>query len=212
MRYYVILLLALLASISFATNGVTIRELVENFSCFKQNRHVYAMVRAYINTGQVDPNARKTLIAAQNAKLLYQNAYMNPCTQCKFMPEVQIDQIVEALKGIKYETIWIQVQLMDRWSANATYNCEYVKRLIAQTKKHKQSSGIASDAPAWEKIMGKDCIIPDDDVGVWWIKHDNEESFDHFKPFGGFTYPTIKEFEGPVKMCGFEVDRNFCNC
>jgi len=211
MRYYVILL-ALCLGVASCTNGVTVTTLIKDFSCFKEHKYVYAIVRAYINLGQVDPNAKATLLAAEQYKLLYADIYVNPCVSCKMKPEAQIDQVVEALKGAKYSTMWLKVQLMDKWTANTTYNCEYINAMVNEAQKLGKSAGIGSEASVWENIMGKDCQIKADNIGCWWQKHDKEQSLDHFKPFGGFTFPTIKEFDGPSKMCAEQVNLNFCNC
>jgi len=212
MRSYIALIFALFVGVSLCTNGVTTRTLIKDFSCFKQNHYVYAIVRAWLNFGKVDPAARETLIAAEKAKLLYADVYMNPCIQCKMTPQQQVIEVVKALNGTKYGTIMVQIALGDKWSTNETYNCEYVNSMVAEIQKHQKAAGVASDADTWEKIMGKNCEVKGDYVGCWWIKHDKQQGLDHFKPFGGFTFPAIKEFDGPAKMCGSEVDLNFCNC
>ena len=193
-------------------NGVSTHTLINDFSCFKQNGLNYAMVRAYLNFGQVDPNAKQTLIAAEQYKLKYAHAYINPCVQCKFEPEFQITQVVEALKGANYGGIFIMVQTNDRWSSNKNGNCLYINTLIKAVHKYGYMAGVGSDSALWDTIMGKECMVPEEDVACWWIKHDKEQSLDHFKPFAGFTFPSIKEYDGPANVCTQEVDLNFCNC
>ena len=211
MTYYVILV-ALLMGTAMCTNGVTTRTLIKDFSCFKSNHYIYAIVRAFLNVGRVDPNAKETLKVAAAQKLLYADIYANPCIECKMTPETTVDVIVDALKETTYNNFWLVITPNDKWTANTTYNCDYANRFLRQAKKLGKSPGIGSDAPSWEKVMGKGCEITVDYAGCWWLKHDKEQSFEKFKPFGGFTFPTIKEFDGPSKMCNMDVDLNFCNC
>eukprot|EP00829_Urostomides_striatus_P000788 TRINITY_DN1099_c0_g1_i7.p3 TRINITY_DN1099_c0_g1~~TRINITY_DN1099_c0_g1_i7.p3 ORF type:complete len:214 (-),score=75.97 TRINITY_DN1099_c0_g1_i7:16-657(-) len=178
MLFKTIVLIHLIFATVFCTNGVTIRDLVTDFKCLKEKHLAYAFVRALLNNGRIDPNARKTLQAAQAAKLLYYNAYINPCVNCRFTPEYQIDIVAKELDGIDYGMIWIMVQINDPWTPNQANNCVYLKRMIAETKKLNLTAGIGSDALWWEKIMGVDCVIEDYDVGLWWIKHDKEQHYD----------------------------------
>ncbi len=211
MRYNVIAL-ALCLGVAFCTNGVTVWSVVDDFSCFKKSNIVYAMVPAFKNNGEVNPVAKPTLVAAKEAHLLYADIIMNPCTNCKMAPERQVDKMIGALKGLKYGNVWIKVEKADNWSSNTTYNCAYVNALVNRVKKLGKDPGIASEASVWEPIMGNSCTVTADGVGCWWIKHDKEISLDHFKPFGGFTYPGVKEYDGPAKVCGHDVNYNFCNC
>ena len=204
--------MAFIAGIAFCTNGITIRTAIKDFSCFKQNRYVYAMIRGYLNIGKVDPNVRATLLLAEKAKLLYEDVYINPCVDCNMTPQDQVKQLLNEIKGTKAGGIWVAVSLSDKWHANTAQNCEFANAMVAEIIKGGYPAGIASDAPVWEKVMGNSCEVVGDNVGCWWIKHDKQQSLDHFKPFGGFTFPTIKEFDGPSKMCDQEVDLNFCNC
>ncbi|CAL6061507.1 Glycosyl_hydrolase family 25 protein [Hexamita inflata] len=39
--------------------------------------------------------------------------------------------------------------------------------------------------------------------------YDNSQSFSDFQSFGGWTKPSIKQYQGDVAECSTQIDRNF---
>ena len=42
-----------------------------------------------------------------------------------------------------------------------------------------------------------------------YAHYDNDPSFSDFKPFGGWSKPSIKQYAGDKTVCGAGVDLNF---
>ena len=209
---YSFLIISFCFSLVVCTSGVTVRTGVSNFTCFKQKGYVFGIIRGYLNIGKVDPNVRNNLIAASNAKLMYADVFINPCTTCNMKPEDQVKQLVEEIKGVDFGIMYVMVQIKDKWLPNHDENCKYVNAMIDEIARNGISPGIGSDQAEWNQIMGNSCRIQNTKTACWWDKHDKKASFDNFKPFGGFTFPILKEYDGPENICGIEVDKCFCNC
>lgn len=47
------------------------------------------------------------------------------------------------------------------------------------------------------------------DFPLWYAHYDGIPSFSDFKPFGGWTKPTIKQYKGTSSLCGASVDLNY---
>ncbi len=58
--------------------------------------------------------------------------------------------------------------------------------------------------------MGSQGACPDAaSVQLWYAHYDKKQTFDDFKPFGGWTTPNIKQFNGDISVCGVGIDENF---
>lgn len=212
MNNYTVLALCLCLSVVFCTNGVTVRTAIKDFTCFKQQRYIFAMVRGFLNVGKVDPNVRANLIAAEKAKLLYTDVFMNPCPQCELKPEDQVNMLLKEIAGTTFSTIYVVVQPKDKWGPDKDENCRYVNAMIDEINRHEFYGGVGSDIDDWKEVVGAGCMITSEKSGCWWDKHDKIAGFEHFKPFGGFTFPSVKEYDGPARICDTDVELNFCNC
>eukprot|EP00826_Nyctotherus_ovalis_P058019 TRINITY_DN7951_c0_g3_i1.p1 TRINITY_DN7951_c0_g3~~TRINITY_DN7951_c0_g3_i1.p1 ORF type:complete len:233 (-),score=50.11 TRINITY_DN7951_c0_g3_i1:49-747(-) len=209
---YLLLLISFCLNLALCTNGVTVRSAVSNFTCFKKQNYVFAMLRGYLSIGKVDPSIRKNLIAGNAAKMLYIDVFMNPCLRCSFTPEEQVRQLVKEVKDQSFSMLYVMVQRKDKWPPNKEANCRYINRFIDEIARNKLTPGVGSDYAEWNHIMGSSCRIKNSNAGCWWDRHDKVQSLNNFKPFGGFTFPMLKEYDGSVNMCGVDVDLDFCNC
>lgn len=67
--------------------------------------------------------------------------------------------------------------------------------------------GIYTSASQWEPIMGNW------DGGrqhpLWYAHYDDNPSFSDFRPFGGWTRPSIKQFAGTTSLCRAGIDKNW---
>ena len=61
----------------------------------------------------------------------------------------------------------------------------------------------------WNEIFGsKDACQNYANEPLWYAHYDNVQTFDDFKPFGGWTNPHIKQYVGLGTVCGVTVDLN----
>ena len=133
-------------------SGITIRNKITDFSCFKEKNYTFILVRGYLNIGKPDPNAHATISAAKKYNFAAY-VYINPCIACKYTPEEQIRQTIEALKGLSYSGIYVSVQLTDKWGSDTNSICNYIKKMITEIEKYASTSGIIFDKNSWDKIM-----------------------------------------------------------
>lgn len=48
-------------------------------------------------------------------------------------------------------------------------------------------------------------------IPIWYAHYDKVQNFDDWatNPFGGWTVPTLKQYAGDSKVCGFGVDLSY---
>jgi hypothetical protein len=44
---------------------------------------------------------------------------------------------------------------------------------------------------------------------LWYSHYDNNPSFADFQSFGGWSKPTMKQYQGDTNLCGASVDKNY---
>jgi hypothetical protein len=78
--------------------------------------------------------------------------------------------------------------------------------------------GVYTSASQWQPIMGDwtgasgyilcmltfILVLP-----LWWPKYDGHASFSNFSPFGGWSQPAIKQYQGDASECGVGVDKSW---
>uniref|UniRef100_A0A914DV22 Uncharacterized protein n=1 Tax=Acrobeloides nanus TaxID=290746 RepID=A0A914DV22_9BILA len=70
------------------------------------------------------------------------------------------------------------------------------------------SVGIYTKAQDWNTIVG--AWTDTSSLPLWWPKFDGQQDFDSFSPFGGWSTPTIKQYDGDVNgPCGVNLDQNW---
>lgn len=62
----------------------------------------------------------------------------------------------------------------------------------------------------WTQIFGSKTACPSvGTVPLWYAHYDKSPSFSDFTSFGGWSKPTIKQFEGDITVCGADLDKNY---
>lgn len=55
----------------------------------------------------------------------------------------------------------------------------------------------------WTRILGSPTACQRfTDKPLWYPHYDGAQSFDDFTPFGGWTVPTYKQYQGTTTICG----------
>jgi len=210
-KIYLSLLLAVVPC--SAVLGVDVSQLFASstYTCMKNNGYHYIIIRGYCSFGGIDTNAVSNLNNAKSAGLTA-DIYMFPCRGKS--ATAQVDQMVSAISGNLYGTVWIDVETNPSsgcgWGSDHTGNCNYLTELVNRVKYHSKNVGIYSSQNMWTSIMGsaKAC----GGLGahpLWYAHYDKTASFSDFVAFGGWTKPQIKQFEGDVILCGAGVDKNY---
>ena len=202
------LIFALLLGISLCIDGVYIHTNVTDFKCFRDKSYSVAFIRGFLSTGIIDPYLISNLKGAS-----YLGSppivYMNPCLKCKMSLTDQFKKLLNALNDFRPDAFVFKVKLSDNWPSNPSLNCNNLKLVVTEVLKIDLPFVIQSDINDWNRIMGKDCSMKSYKVNLVWDKHDKQKNFKNFKPFGGFDEAVVKEYDGPLQICGHSVDVAF---
>ena len=204
MKYFFLLIISCVSISNATIEGVTVRTAINDFSCFPTQGYDFTFIRAFMRTGKVDPNARANVIAANRVGMAV-NVFIRPCMECNIKPNEIVLKVIKELKGTVYYSIIVMIQ-HDDWSPNQTANCNYLKAMIAEIKRNEKNEAVGANSEVWNTVMGKNCLIGKDVKNLMWEEHDEEKDIKNFKPFGGFTAPTSKEYAGSVNVCEHVVD------
>jgi len=178
------------------------------FTCLKNSGYSLAVVRAYRSNGSPDTNAPATLKAAKAAGLTT-DVYMFPCPRCTTTAAQQVNAAVSALKiagTTFYNNFWFDIEGSQYWK-DSSYNVQWLTSAVAVANALGLKVGIYSSASQWSVIMGPSAAFAK--YPLWYAHYDDAATFGDFKPFGGWTFPTMKQFTGDTTRCDISVDINF---
>jgi hypothetical protein len=68
-------------------------------------------------------------------------------------------------------------------------------------------TGIYTSASQWNPICGGSTQFSK--YPLWYPHYDGKASFSDFAPFGGWTKPAIKQYQGTTTYCSAGVDLNY---
>lgn len=75
--------------------------------------------------------------------------------------------------------------------------------MLDQIEKKNFIAGIYTSADDWKKIAGNSEKF--NQLRLWYKSDDGVQSFDDFRPFGGWTKPSWKRFATNEKVCDVEA-------
>lgn len=199
----------------------------------------FAVVRVYRSSGSVDPNGAATINDARAGGIPYVDGYIFPCYSCGNPAKQMDDTInylkssgVYLLKkGEVHEKImsanltqtvhegsekavtatagmlWIDVEGTQYWSSSASNNVNFIQEMVTEGEKQGAVIGIYTSNSQWTPIAGGSTQFSS--YPLWYPHYDNWASFGDFSPFGGWTSPNIKQYQGTNSKCSVSVDDNF---
>eukprot|EP00048_Salpingoeca_helianthica_P014577 m.222402 g.222402 ORF g.222402 m.222402 type:complete len:237 (-) comp16021_c0_seq1:138-848(-) len=210
-----VLVLLSLVCAAFATKGVDLSQATsqDSFSCLHSNGYNFAIVRCYESVGQPDPNCAQSVINAWNGGMAHVDIYMFPDPTAG-NPAGQVDSLVSYLDshGIHIRTtppqtygmLWLDIEGVGYWTGDQGANQNFFNGLVNQAKAHGLYLGIYTSRSQWDPIMGSfsgGAAYP-----LWYAHYDGDASFNDFAPFGGWSSPAIKQFQGTTGLCSAGVD------
>lgn len=128
----------------------------------------------------------------------------------------QVNQMIDNIPRNLYNRIWIDIETNP--SAGCTWNgytseqnCNFTLELISATKARNVPVGVYASRYMWNLIYGSYDACPQAafEMPLWYPHYDTNPSFSDFVPFGGWSTPTIKQYQGTSAVCGISVDRNW---
>ena len=94
------------------------------------------------------------------------------------------------------------------WSSSQSTNQAFFNGLVSEARAMGVTLGVYTSASQWNPIMGSG-FTGGAAYPLWYAHYDNNPSFSDFSPFGGWTKPNIKQYQGDVSTCGAGVDLNY---
>lgn len=182
------------------------------FQCMKNAGYHFAIIRGYCSFGGLDSHAVQSLTNAKAAGLIT-DIYMFPCRSKS--ATAQVDQMFSGISSSLYGMVWIDVETNPSpgcsWSGHdGASNCQFLQDIVNHVKSKGKKVGIYATAYMWQTIFGSRSACPAvASSQLWYAHYDKSPSFSDFGSFGGWTKPTIKQYEGDVTLCGAGVDKNY---
>jgi len=193
-----------------ATLGVDVSSAVSSstWSCIAGEGYSFAIVRVYRSSGSVDPNAAATIKAAHAGGIEYVDGYVFPCYSCGD-PAGQIADTVNNLNsnGAVFGQLWLDIEGTQYWSTSCSSNVAFIQGLVDAAKSLGVTVGIYSSESQWTPIACGSTQFSN--LQIWYAHYDGSASFSDWAPFGGWTTPGIKQYDGDVTLCSAGVDKNF---
>mmetsp|Transcript_78689 Transcript_78689/g.157359 ORF Transcript_78689/g.157359 Transcript_78689/m.157359 type:complete len:351 (-) Transcript_78689:149-1201(-) len=189
-------------------------------ACFKSNGIDFIIPRAFRSTGAVDTEACTTLVNAKAAGITMLDVYLFPCPACATSAAAaQVNATVAYLSSTCDSSwsgkIWLDIEGSQYWTGSATANQAWYEALVdacdnASSPGGKGSCGVYSSSSQWTALFGSTTYSHKAGVyDLWYAHYDDNPSFSDFSAFGGWTTPTIKQYQGDTTLCSFGVDINY---
>lgn len=169
----------------------------------------FAIPRGYRSTGTDDPNGPQNVKNARAGGIKYVDYYLFPCPKCAQSPAEQVYHSVQHMRsqGANFGMVWLDIEGSQYWTGNVGNNRRLFENLLAGAQKSGAHIGIYSSRYMWESIFGSGYTVGGN-LPLWYAHYDNDPSFRDFRPFGGFSKPSIKQFSDKGSKCGVSYDIN----
>ncbi|EFP04686.1 hypothetical protein CRE_09874, partial [Caenorhabditis remanei] len=195
----IVSLLVLAGFASSARNGIDFIQpvTVATFQCIKNAGYSFVIPRVFTSLGKVDTTGVNNVKNARAAGLTDVDGYVFPClsTSCPSAAN-QVKAALDALKnaGTKVSTLWLDIERL-AWPANHASNRAFIEAMVKEAQAYGQQVGIYSNYYNWQDIVGLD-YHGQSNLMLWWAAYDGVKDFSKFAAFGGWTRPTIHQWEG----------------
>eukprot|EP01113_Clastostelium_recurvatum_P003697 TRINITY_DN11615_c0_g1_i1.p1 TRINITY_DN11615_c0_g1~~TRINITY_DN11615_c0_g1_i1.p1 ORF type:complete len:229 (+),score=34.92 TRINITY_DN11615_c0_g1_i1:121-807(+) len=191
--------------------GIDVSQAVSqsDFNCMKPSLE-FVVMRCYRSVGSVDPDCAGTVHAAHAASIPDVSVYIFPCFKCG-NPTGQMQTMVSHMKtnNINVSMIWLDIEGPGTyWGSNQATNENFIDQLAKEGTSLGYKLGVYTSASQWIPIVGKWTGLSN--LPLWYAHYNNQQNFDDFTPFGGWTKPSIKQYADGPGLCGADgADRNW---
>ncbi len=182
-----------------------------SWSCMhEQGNYSFAVVECWRGGYQLSPCA-SNIASAWNEGFRNVDAYSFMCPNCNNGPQ-SVQSLVNYLQSnsVRYGMIWVDVEECNGcwYDNNLAANCAWVKNLASTYQSLGVRVGVYTSAYEWSATVGPGCDMSQ--FPLWYADYDKNPSFSGFRPFAGWSAPSIKQFSDSAdNSCGVSIDRDW---
>uniref|UniRef100_A0A1I7TZB5 Lysozyme n=1 Tax=Caenorhabditis tropicalis TaxID=1561998 RepID=A0A1I7TZB5_9PELO len=213
MKFLFSALLLFVGTVTAARNGIDFIQpvTVATFQCIKNAGYSFMIPRVFTSLGSIDHTGINNVKNARAAGMTDVDGYIFPClaSHCPGGAD-QVKQTLDAIKsaGTKVSTLWLDIERL-AWPADHNSNRAFIEAMVKEAQAYGQQVGIYSNYYNWQDIVGLD-YHGQSNLMLWWAAYDGVKDFSKFAAFGGWTRPTIHQWQGTTAgPCGVSVDMNY---
>ncbi len=175
---------------------------MESGKCLVDAKHKFAIIRASISTGEVDPGLAENFKAATASGMPEIEFSVSPCVPCD--PVDQAKKTIEAIKGYPAKRIWVNIKVPG-WREFKDFNRGYLEDLLKEFEKAGKRVGVIAAKFQWEEFFGAD-YSGGAKYDLMYEALDKKPSFKGFRKFGGWKKPVAKHYESGATVCSMKME------
>ncbi|GMT06596.1 hypothetical protein PENTCL1PPCAC_28770, partial [Pristionchus entomophagus] len=169
------------------------------FRCMADMDYEFYIGRVGQSNGGIDQGGLQNMRNAWSGGFNAVDAYLFPChaSSCGSARQ-QVINTVNALRngGVNFGMLWLDLEIYN-WPSDQWGNQQFILDLAAQCQDMGVSVGVYTNNNNWQSIVG----INWNGVSqypLWWANYNGQQNYDGFVPFGGWTWPSIRQYKGDV--------------
>ena len=176
------------------------------YNCLKSSGYDFAIIQAMTSAGTVNPYAANDLKRAAAAGIEYRDMYI--FLNFRKDPAAQTREAIQNLRdnGAAFGQVWFDIEAPNLWGSCAE-NQKFFEAAVNEVHAMGEKPAIYSSASQWGPIM---CGYTGfSNLPLWYAHYDGRQTFDDFTPFGGWSRPNIKQYQGTTGVCGTSIDKDW---
>jgi len=193
--------------------GVDVSGPCNNWGCILSSGYTYGIVRAWKSTGAWDTDAPANIAAAQNAGLNPVDVYMFPRPKGASGAS-QATALWNQLQQTTFNsTIWFDIEQESPYWSTVAANQQFFNDVVSTFQSLGANVGIYTSKSQWTQIMGNS-FTGGSSLPLWYSHYDNVKAFSDWPKsaignYGGWSQPTVKQYQGDQSFCGCNTDFNW---
>jgi hypothetical protein len=183
------------------------------FSCLKRTGYQYAVIRAWRSSGVWDPDCASNINNAISAGMNPVDVYMFPRPKGA-SGSSQASQLWSKLQTTQFKgTVWVDVEQESPYWSTQSANQQFFTDVVHTLQSLGATVGVYTSKSQWTEIMGSS-FQGGKNLPLWYSHYDNTAAFSDFTrsaigPFGGWSTPAMKQYQGDQSACGCNTDFNW---
>ncbi|KAK6058410.1 hypothetical protein COOONC_04019 [Cooperia oncophora] len=114
--------------------------------------------------------------------------------------------------NINVQSVWIQVTSPVNWYMTSSLNINFINSILTRASSYGLTIGIYTNYNEWNQITGAASIS---NAMLWYwstygsgVSNETPANYNDFVSFGGWSYPSAKQFGQVESVCGLTVNRD----